>query len=287
MAQTNDISIAKSRSVRSLGHNEDWLQEKIFEDPTILGLGDLVAVKREKRQKSGGRLDVLLKNPDDNAMFEVEVMLGETDEAHIIRTIEYWDFERRQYPQRQHYAVLVAESVTRRFFNVIQLLSASIPIIAIQANILEASGSFHLAFTKILDVYSEPEDETEEAGEIVDEKWWKKKADWVLGMANSFLSMFSTELPGAQLVFVQSYVAIRMDGKNLFSFSKKGKPNAYFGFKYSKDDPDNLIPSLDECGFSHHISGRDFYTTVSQTKLSDNRDLFLKLLKAAKADRGI
>ena len=49
-------------------------------------------------------------------MYEVEVMLGETDETHIIRTIEYWDHEKRRWPQRQHFAVLVAETITRRFF---------------------------------------------------------------------------------------------------------------------------------------------------------------------------
>ena len=44
-------------------------------------------------------LDILLKDPQDDTMFEVEVMLGETDETHIIRTIEYWDNEKRRWPQ--------------------------------------------------------------------------------------------------------------------------------------------------------------------------------------------
>jgi hypothetical protein len=32
---------------------------------------------------------MLLTEPSSNDMYEVEVMLGETDESHIIRTIEY------------------------------------------------------------------------------------------------------------------------------------------------------------------------------------------------------
>ncbi len=55
-------------------------------------------------------------------------MLGETDASHIIRTIEYWDLERRRWPKRPHTAVLVAENMERRFFNVIQLLTFTIPI---------------------------------------------------------------------------------------------------------------------------------------------------------------
>ena len=113
-------------------------------------------VRREKQQSSGGKLDILLKDPENDTMYEVEVMLGATDESHIIRTIEYWDIEKRRWPQRQHFAVLVAEDVTRRFFNVVQLLSLSIPIIAIQANVIEANGTRILHFAKVLDAYEEP-----------------------------------------------------------------------------------------------------------------------------------
>ena len=40
--------------------NENMMQEFIFNDPTVLGLGDLTAIQREKVQPSGGRLDILL-----------------------------------------------------------------------------------------------------------------------------------------------------------------------------------------------------------------------------------
>jgi len=131
-----EIPIASAISIRVAGHDEYWLRDLIYENPACLGLGELESERKEKIQSSGGRLDILLKDPEDDSMYEVEVMLGETDESHIIRTIEYWDNERRRWPQRQHFAVLVAESITRRFFNVIQLLSNSIPIIAIQVNLL-------------------------------------------------------------------------------------------------------------------------------------------------------
>ena len=43
--------------------------------------------------------------------YEVEIQLGATDESHLIRTIEYWDIERRCYPQYEHVAVIAAEDV--------------------------------------------------------------------------------------------------------------------------------------------------------------------------------
>lgn len=119
----NAIGIATQIPIREAGFDEFWLQDQIYENPSCLGLGDLEALSRERRQASGGRLDILLKNPEDDSMYEVEVMLGETDETHIVRTIEYWDNEKRRWPQRQHYAVPVAEHINRRFFNVIHLLS--------------------------------------------------------------------------------------------------------------------------------------------------------------------
>src|SRR3990167_7855246 len=144
-----EISIATAISIREAGFDEYWIRDQIYDNPTCLGLGDLEPVSKERIQSSGGRLDILLKNPEDDSMYEVEIMLGETDETHIIRTIEYWDNEKRRWPQRQHYAVLVAESITRRFFNVIQLLGQSVPIIAIQANLIEAKGNKILSFTKV------------------------------------------------------------------------------------------------------------------------------------------
>ncbi len=45
-------------------------------------------IERERRQHKAGRLDLLLSNPDEDRRYEVELMLGQTDEAHIIRCIE-------------------------------------------------------------------------------------------------------------------------------------------------------------------------------------------------------
>ena len=72
------------------------------------------------RNGKAGRLDLLLEDPDPEAAtrYEVEIQLGATDESHIIRTVEYWDIERKRYPQYEHCAVIIAEEVTSRFLNV-------------------------------------------------------------------------------------------------------------------------------------------------------------------------
>ena len=89
--------------------NENWVQGLIAADPGILGLGELVLRDKERIQPRAGRLDLLLQD-EEKRRYEVEIQLGSTDEAHIIRTIEYWDIERKRYPQYEHCAVLVAET---------------------------------------------------------------------------------------------------------------------------------------------------------------------------------
>ena len=114
---------------------------------------------------------MLLKNPDDDSMFEVELQLGATDESHIVRTIEYWDEEKRKWPKRSHTAVLVAEEITNRFINVVHLLSMAVPVIGIQANIIQVGEVKALHFTKVIDSYEEPEEE-EPSQQKYDEKDW-------------------------------------------------------------------------------------------------------------------
>ena len=87
----------------------------------------------------------------DNRRYEVELQLGKSDESHIIRTIEYWAIERKRYPQYDHTAVIVAEDITSRFLNVISLFNGFIPLVAIQMNAIEISGSVSLVFTTVLD----------------------------------------------------------------------------------------------------------------------------------------
>jgi hypothetical protein len=78
--------------------NEKWVQEKIAENPSILGIGELILKDKERNQPGAGRLDLLFQDPESNLRYEVESQLGKTDESHIFRTIEYWDLERKRYP---------------------------------------------------------------------------------------------------------------------------------------------------------------------------------------------
>ncbi|MGO9200975.1 MAG: hypothetical protein ACLQM8_10620 [Limisphaerales bacterium] len=246
---TTEIAVSKTLSIRDCGYDEHWLQDQIAKDPSILGLGDLEVVRREKQQSSGGKLDILLKDPENDTMYEVEVMLGATDESHIIRTIEYWDIEKRRWPQRQHFAVLVAEDVTRRFFNVVQLLSLSIPIIAIQANVIEANGTRILHFAKVLDAYEEPEDEPRDGGEVRDESWWCKHAASTLDTAKALRTVVSPVYNDRiELIYTLGYISLRAEN-NHFTL-RGGQGMSRVSFCVNPCDADAVSDALKRKGLS-------------------------------------
>jgi len=238
-----EIKIGKKIFIRNAGKNEYWLQDIIYANPKILGLGNLVPVYKEKRQSNGGRLDILLKEPEENLMYEVEVMLGETDPSHIIRSIEYWDNEKRKYPQRQHFCVLIAESFDRRYFNVIQLMSLNIPMIAIQADLLEVNGDKILNFTKIIDIYIEP-DENEDEVKQVNEATWNKNSPWTNSNTKELVKALKDEKRKINFRFTQSYISLNINGKNAYWLCKRMKPTSALFFGVKDDEKVETIKKI-------------------------------------------
>jgi hypothetical protein len=268
------IPVGKTLSIRECGLNERWLQDQILSNPSCLALGELDVLSRERLQASGGRLDFLLKDPEDDSMYEVELMLGETDESHIIRTIEYWDNEKRRWPQRQHFAVLVAEKINRRFFNVIQMLSHAIPIIAIQANIIEANGTRILSFTKVLDTYQEPE-ETEPTVGAFDESYWSENASWTLEAAKTLLEVTKPVLSDGTLNYVKNYIALQNSGNNYFSLKKRSGNKSLVNFWVGNRLLPNATTLLDEKRIPYTVrKGESLRITTDKEAIRANAEMF-------------
>ena len=148
----------------------------IAEDPGILGLGDLSLLMREKQMPGGGRLDLILGDEESSVRYEVEIQLGKTDPSHIIRVLEYWDLARKQDPHCDHIAVLIAEEITSRFFNVISLFNGVIPIIALQMKCVEIDNKVTIVFSKILDLMSSSVKPGGEGPQKVNRQYWENKA---------------------------------------------------------------------------------------------------------------
>lgn len=237
-------------SLKTLGIKESDIQKAIAQDPSIIGLGDLVLRDKERIQPKAGRLDLLLED-EEGKRFEVEIQLGKTDETHIIRTIEYWDIERRRYPQYDHCAVIVAEEITSRFFNVISLFNRSIPIIAIQlgAHKLSGANDIALVFTKILDVNPLGMEETEpDEKEQTDRSYWVKKATpETLAVVDKLLELVKGFIPTASLSYKKFYISIVDSGSsNLFVAFRPRKREV--NVEFSAEDSEDLRKSIEENG---------------------------------------
>lgn len=193
---------------------EKWLQERLAEDPGLLGLGDLEVKEIERRHPGAGRLDLLLVEPETHTRYEVELQLGATDEAHIIRAIEYWDIEKNRYPQYDHVAVLVAEDITSRFLNVISLFNKSIPLVAIQMRAMEVGEVMTLHATTVLDLMPLGTDEEDEAGQATDRKYWiKRGSEATVGTADSLVELVN-EVTNEKLAlkYNKHYIGLARDG---------------------------------------------------------------------------
>lgn len=225
------VNYVKPEKINLRNHStldEHWVQNLVADDPSILGLGDLILRDRERTQPRAGRLDLLLQDPDSLRRYEVEIQLGSTDESHIIRTIEYWDIEKKRYPQYEHCAVLIAEDITSRFLNVISLFNGVIPLIAIQMQSLSIGDKTTVVFTTVLDELARGfVDEDEDAlAAPTDRAYWENRATKeTVGLADEILELLRNLDPALNLKYNKFYIGIEKDGKpfNFVTFQPQKK----------------------------------------------------------------
>jgi len=271
--------------------NEQWVHDKIAEDPGILGLGDVIVRDRERVHPGAGRLDLLLQDSEERSRYEVEIQLGPTDPSHIIRTIEYWDIERKRYPQYDHTAVIVAEDITSRFFNVISLLNRSIPIIAIKMTAFQIDNSIGLLFTKILDtVQLGLVDEDESAIEQTDRAYWENRASSAtVQIADQLLNICSDFAPRAELRYNKHYIGIFLNGTACnFAIFRPQRTSTILQVSLPQSDETNN--ALDQKGIDlleYENRFRHYRLKLRPEDLEAHRDFLHDLLKQAYERRQI
>lgn len=263
--------------------NEKWVQKVIAEDPTILGLGEVDLKDTERVQPSGGRLDLLLYDPEANRRYEVELQLGATDESHIIRTIEYWDYERRRYPQYEHCAVLIAEDITSRFLNVIALFNGMIPIIAIQMKAIKIGDGVSLIFSTVVDVLSLGT-EVEDEGETVDRKYWESRASKEsLKVVDILMELTKDFALGFSLKYNKHYIGVAAHGisQNFISFVPR-RSAVILHLKHKVEE--EVQKRLDESNLdvlSYDRQWRQYRIRLKETDIAENIEILKWLMKKA------
>jgi len=268
--------------------NEKWVQDRIAEDPSILGLGDLILKDKERIQPRAGRLDLLLQDAESNRRYEVEVQLGRTDEAHIIRTIEYWDIERKRYPQYDHVAVLIAEDITSRFLNVIGLFNGFISLIAVQMNAIQLGDQVSLIFTTVLDELTLGlVDEDEEVQEATDRGYWEKRGTKAtVAMADELLDIIKSFDQDFDLKYNKFYIGL----------AKNNQPNNFVVFRPQKNSlrleprlkrSDEIEAKLEEAGLDvmdYDKRGGRYRIRLSKGDIKKHSEFLTNLLRSVYED---
>ncbi|MFF0176037.1 hypothetical protein [Micromonospora profundi] len=264
--------------------NEKWLQGLLAEDPSLLGLGDLVVKDVERRQPRAGRLDLLLHDPETLTRYEVELQLGATDEAHIIRTIEYWDIERKRYPQYEHVAVIVAEDITSRFLNVISLFNAAIPLIAIQMRVLDVGGVLTLNATTVLSQARLGTDEEDEPGQATDRAYWiNRGSQSSVTLADTILGLVNGVTPGMSLKYNRHYIGLAREGiADNFVQVRPRREHAIVEFRMPRND--TVSELLDASGLdvlAYNARWGRYRIRLTEADLPANRNLLVDLIRRA------
>ena len=272
-------------------YSENWVQDIIADDPSILGLGDLVLRDRERIQARAGRLDLLLQDPETYKRYEVELQLGPTDETHIIRSIEYWDIERKRYPQYEHCAVIVAEDITSRFLNVVSLFNGALPIVAIQMQAFEVGEHITLVFTKVLDeVQRGLVDEDEDAiSAPTDRAYWENDQGTpkTVGLMDRMFEIVNEGDPTCELEYNKFYVGLIKNGRanNYVTFRPK-KSFVLFEPRIPRSDEiDALLETASVETLEYNARWRLYRIRVTDKNFKAHLDLFRDLIDRARENR--
>ncbi len=276
---------------RSSTLNEKWVQDQIADEPSLLGLGDLVLKDKERMQPNAGRLDLLLQDPETLKRYEVEIQLGATDESHIIRTIEYWDIERKRYPQYEHAAVIVAEEITSRFLNVIQLFNGAIPLIALKMTAYKVGDQYALTFVKVLDEMTFGlVDDDEPLAEPTDRAFWETKRGTkkTLAVTDELLKLVNEVEPKATLKYNKHYIGLGVDGAplNFITFMPR-KAHVLMTFKLPKSQ--EMDEQLEEAGIetlAYDSQWRQYRVRIDASVQGKQREVLLSLARLSRESFG-
>lgn len=266
--------------------SEAWVQQVLFDNPALLGLGSSVQARdKERHQSTGGRLDLLLEDEESDVRYEVEIQLGGTDEKHIIRTIEYWDIERKRFPGCEHVAVIVAEEITSRFFNVISLFNSAIPLMAFKMTAIEnPDGSIGLLFTKVLDLVPREQLEDDEPAEQADRSYWEKQSSpKVLQDIDKVIHLIQSFEPKAQLSYNKFYLGIWVNGRaNNFVTFRPRKNYFILDVRLERNDEnDELIRKAGCEEVNYLLRDQRYRLYVKEEVKKDVEEAFVEVLKKA------
>jgi hypothetical protein len=274
-----EIKFGKKVFLRDIGKDEIWLRDVLCENPAMLGFGDhLRLVKKERKEPTNGRFHFLLEDLVYNIGYEVEVMLGETDALLIANALEYWDNARRGQETRSIFAVLVAESFEGKYFNLLHTLSINLPVIVMQANLLDVSGEYVISFSRLFDLYRESEDEKETSK--INESVWSEKSPWTLEVAKTLYHLIDCD--DKEMEFREGHIDIFIKSRRAYRLERGSEPVSNLSFNVFDD---KKVDAIREIFYNNNIGpynlnrNREFVFSIDPEMIQNRKDIFREIVK--------
>ena len=146
-----------------------------------------------------------------------------------------------------------------------------------QANIVEVDGKRELYFSKVLDTYEEPEEESWLSNDKHDESYWQEYSPWTLDAAKALLEVVRPIYANASLNLVKYYIAIEVNRHNYLWLNKRGRGKSMLGFTVSEQLLSQALEALDAAGMPYVQKHREIRITIDQEMIRANAEMLSKI----------
>jgi hypothetical protein len=155
--------------------------------------------------------------------------------------------------------------------------------IAIQVNLVEVAGEKCLHFSKIIDVYQEPETE----GHIdtgYTEEDWKRDCSWAVEAAKTLLDIIKPVFPNSVLNFVKAYISVQEDGYNLIWIKGRINNKSQIEFCFREKDLPKAMELLVKADIVYITKDNEsILVTMDSSSLKLKKDTIFAIAELSKA----
>jgi hypothetical protein len=175
--------------------------------------------------------------------------------------------------------VIVAESITARFFNVLRLLNRAVPMIAIKLSAFRIGDSIILHPVTVLDVIEEADlvDAVDQV-EQTDRAYWEKKSNPAsLAVMDRIVSSLRTVDVEPRLTYNRHHVAVGTTGHNFcWLHPRKSAGHCHIEFRTTGETRDSVLAKLQNAGVDASPRRTENVTCSMTTKLFDDHSELIR-----------
>ena len=207
--------------------------------------------------------------------------LGETIEYSSLHACRSTLEDPTQY---EHVGVLIAEEVTARFLNVINLFNGFIPLVALQMTAIEAGEGIGLHFTKVVDALRLGTDDEEEGDlEPADRSYWEARGTVkTVKLADEILEMCKKFDPSLSLKYNRHYIGLARDGI-AFNFIRCTPRKSAMNLAVKLPRSEEVDAKLEQSGLDllEYTRGAGYRVKLEPHDIQKHQSVLEELLKAA------